>query len=944
MFYKLIETKRNQWINSAECPVKELIRYIEQKGKMRDAQIESIKTYLFLKLKYKNQALWQLFYNGCFNNLNLDDVPLRSETRRYLQEHPEAAALYEYAIMPDDNGGMIAAKVAAEIESNPRNIDYLTVFRKIFYDVDYADYLFSIPMGAGKTYLMAAFIYINLYFSINEPQNPLFAHNFIVLAPSGLKSSIVPSLKDIRNFDPSWVIPEPSASQLKRLIKFEILEESSTSKGSTQAHNPNVQKINLYQPIDDLFGLVAITNAEKVILDRIDHDTQPRLWSREELLKDEMANELRNLIGTIPNLCIMIDEVHHASEEQQLRKVVNDWTKKSTFNSCIGFSGTPNIMGRPDRIKVTSDVEISNRQLSNVVTYYPLLSAIGNFLKTPIVRHANDSLEGIIDNALREFIEIYGRQTYNDGTLPKLAIFSPDIVTLEESTYPIVRNIVTKYGYNPDDVILKYYGTGNKKYHIPPESKLKFSALDMPTSKIRFILLVQIGKEGWNCRSLASVVLPVKTKSSQNRVLQTSCRCLREVTDASGETALIWMNNENAKILNQQLVAEQNITLQEFGSKNKSASRVINRFSRMEKVGNPCISFIQLNLKTDITEITGKSDIDCRLRDIEPSQSVDSIVYTANFAGKTIRADILDNSSKEIPCSFFKWINIIAKESLGTLPISELLNHKSPLADIFSRISVVRDNITYLKYEFDHPAIRSMVRKAFSSIRSFSIREEFVPTSASLLNIVPPPPALNDGNQIFYPDDKEVEDIIQRDNTPAPDIDLEIQQALELLRKKGFYAPKYNADENRVLNRTYQYLPYHFDSKLEQNYFVKTILNGILPGNPSLEAYFNGDDTLTDFCVKCYDNEYDGQYKYVGLYYPDFVILQRDDTGKISRAVIVETKGTGFAQAFEAKRRYMETRFKELNDNFEFLFLSESLSDEQRSETTLKTIKNFFKI
>lgn len=329
MFYKLIETKRNQWINSAECPVKELIRYIEQKGKMRDAQIESIKTYLFLKLKYKNQALWQLFYNGCFNNLNLDDVPLRSETRRYLQEHPEAAALYEYAIMPDDNGGMIAAKVAAEIESNPRNIDYLTVFRKIFYDVDYADYLFSIPMGAGKTYLMAAFIYINLYFSINEPQNPLFAHNFIVLAPSGLKSSIVPSLKDIRNFDPSWVIPEPSASQLKRLIKFEILEESSTSKGSTQAHNPNVQKINLYQPIDDLFGLVAITNAEKVILDRIDHDTQPRLWSREELLKDEMANELRNLIGTIPNLCIMIDEVHHASEEQQLRKVVNDWTKKA---------------------------------------------------------------------------------------------------------------------------------------------------------------------------------------------------------------------------------------------------------------------------------------------------------------------------------------------------------------------------------------------------------------------------------------------------------------------------------------------------------------------------------------------------------------------------------------------------------------------------------------
>ena len=35
-------------------------------------------------------------------------------------------------------------------------------------------------MGAGKTYLMAAFIYLDLYFANNEPDNPAFAHNFIV--------------------------------------------------------------------------------------------------------------------------------------------------------------------------------------------------------------------------------------------------------------------------------------------------------------------------------------------------------------------------------------------------------------------------------------------------------------------------------------------------------------------------------------------------------------------------------------------------------------------------------------------------------------------------------------------------------------------------------------------------------------------------------------------
>ena len=71
---------------------------------------------------------------------------------------------------------------------------------------------FFAPMGAGKTYLMAAFIYLDLYFARNEPNNPAFAHNFMIFAPSGLKSSVVPSLKTIQRFDSTWVIPEPAAS------------------------------------------------------------------------------------------------------------------------------------------------------------------------------------------------------------------------------------------------------------------------------------------------------------------------------------------------------------------------------------------------------------------------------------------------------------------------------------------------------------------------------------------------------------------------------------------------------------------------------------------------------------------------------------------------------------------------------------------------------------
>ena len=58
--------------------------------------------------------------------------------------------------------------------------------------MEYPDFLFSLPMGAGKTFLMAAIIYLDLYFALNEPDNKNFAHNFLILAPSGLKSSIIP--------------------------------------------------------------------------------------------------------------------------------------------------------------------------------------------------------------------------------------------------------------------------------------------------------------------------------------------------------------------------------------------------------------------------------------------------------------------------------------------------------------------------------------------------------------------------------------------------------------------------------------------------------------------------------------------------------------------------------------------------------------------------------
>ena len=423
MFYRLIQKKCDEWMKSPDCTIRELIQYIYRRNKMRDAQIEAIKIYLFLKIACGNRPLWKLFIEGRFNSLDFNSMELTVEARKVLTTNKAAAALMEYSLLTDKDGNQLAPEMEKVIRQQSENIDYEETFKQIFYGVNYTDYLFSLPMGAGKTYLMAAFIYLDLYFAINEPENPAFAHNFLVLAPSGLKSSIIPSLKSIQEFDPTWIIPEPTASNLKRMIKFEILDEQKSAKKSNLVRNPNAQKINNHQPLDDLMGLVAITNAEKVILDRIGKDEDPALFDKEELTKIRIANELREIIGRIPHLSVFIDEVHHAADgEIKLRQVVEEWTAQHSFCGVLGFSGTP-YLEKAEKVTLADSFVIKNTDLSNVVYYYPLIQGVGNFLKVPEVKFADNDTETIVRNGVKEFLDRYIDTVYENGTCAKLAIY-----------------------------------------------------------------------------------------------------------------------------------------------------------------------------------------------------------------------------------------------------------------------------------------------------------------------------------------------------------------------------------------------------------------------------------------------------------------------------------------------------------------------------------------
>lgn len=950
MFYRLIKKKCDEWMKSSDCPIRELMQYIYTQNKMRDAQTEAIKTYLFLKIACENRPLWQLFTEGRFNSLNLNAMELTAEVRENLTINKAAAALLEYSLLTDKNGKQLAPELEKVIKSQSEHINYEDVFKKIFYGVNYTDYLFSLPMGAGKTFLMAAFIYLDLYFAQNDPDNPAFAHNFMVLAPSGLKSSIIPSLKNIRDFDPTWIIPNPTASNLRRIIKFEILDEQKSAQKSNLVRNPNAQKINNHQPLEDLMGLVAITNAEKVILDRVDKDESTNIFTKEELAKIRIANELRDIIGRIPHLAVFIDEVHHAADgEIKLRQVVEEWTKKHSFCGVLGFSGTP-YLEKAESITLADSFIIKNTDLSNVVYYYPLIKGVGNFLKIPEIKYADNDTETIVKNGVKDFLDKYSSTVYANGTYAKLAIYCGQIETLEELIYPLVASLISEYGLNPTETILKYHG-GNKTYPQPEGSETEFDSLDTDFSKIRIVLLVQIGKEGWDCKSLTGVILPQKGVCPTNMVLQTSCRCLRQVAKNADETALIWLNKFNADTLNKQLKQQQNISLQEFNQGKHQKEIQIERFSRMDKLKVPPIDFFQLKVsyQTLITEEHPHTNE--KLTDENIFIETDTtLIHKQDLEGKALGHYLAETETGEY-ISFRQWLYLITKESFRMLTLKNLKKYENILKNIFERITV-KDEMGNTRYDnhYDQDNIRSLIRKAFVPKRDFSVKEEIIPCEASLLQIerlVSPISVQND--KPFFPSQDIVKAIMNWDaNAQNKALSPEELALIEKMKKMGYPVPELT-DPHPERKQTYHYLPYRFDSGLEREFFIDSVLPILKEYKSQLEIYFNGDDTLTDFKIDCY-KQVNKEWIYIGKYVPDFLLLKRKDDGSIQQIIIIETKGEGYAAKFADRRQFMETEFIHKNnkcfgyERFRFLYLEDTLTKEEREKKTIKAIKEFFNI
>ena len=962
MLNNIIHEKKNQWLQSDDCTIGDLVKYIRDKGHLRDTQIEAIETYLFLKIKGLNKPLWQLFTEGFFTNgTDLSKLNINQTARDFLTENKFAFALFDFARTKTEKGTLLPELEKLIIEK-PTELDYQTIIKSIFYNVNYADYLLSLPMGAGKTFLMAAFIYLDLYFADNEPENKAFAHNFLVLIPSGLKSSIVPSLKTIENFDPSWVLPEPSASSLKKLLKFDILDEQKTAKKSNKARNPNAQKVNACLP--NPFGQVFVVNAEKVILESFEFNAQTEIVYDTDEEKDT-TNDLKRLFGQIPNLSILIDEVHHAATDDiKLRQAVNYWHSKGNITTVLGFSGTPYLQ-KQETIKA-GEYAFKFSQITNTVYYYPLVTAIRKFLKNPQVKIGqNLDRFQIIKKGIEDFDNQYKTKIYDNGAIAKIAIYCSNIGVLEEEVYPF---LISDLKINPNE-ILRFH-KGNKAFPQPEGSELEFRSLDLPLSKKRYILLVQVGKEGWDCPSLTGVILSQKGDSPQNMVLQTSCRCLRQVDKEKVETALIWLNKDNADTLNKQLKQEQNSSIDELNNTRRIGNpEMVARHSRMEYLQLPKVEFYQMKVTYQSIDEEETANTKAKLKSI--IKSIDD--YKASALITTSEISNLDTGSIDIInetgiafANYNQWIFEISRESFGLISEKQLHKYDTEITELFETITFEKDGQRFFNELYDLHQIKSKIRLGFSIKRDLQTDTEVIPKQAELLIAE----RLNDveKNPKLFPNEADTAKILELDSkNESVEVDMsEVERAYQLMKETleaqgmgnmvipydSFKAGKDYSPVVKSKNNSFHYLPYNFGGSGSSGFEIETLQKALQLSdlkNKELEIYYNGERGLTEFVINCFAKE--GKYwKNIGRYTTDFLIVKRTKKDKIHKALLIETKGALYAEdkVFQKKKNYVESEFLQLNQEkfgyqrFDFLYLEDSKDIATNITKLSNKINNFF--
>jgi hypothetical protein len=784
---------------------------------LRLPQFEALEMYVFLKEFLENKFLYEVFeewFNKTGSFESREEIGLSQKTGQFqmfdpIEQHHE-----------DDK--MLFQQVFKTIKS----------FEQI-----YPNYIFALTMGLGKTVLMATSIFYEFLLANKYPKTSRYCHNALVFAPD---KTVLQSLKEIETFDKTKVIPPEYVNWLDTHLKFHFLDDTGVSLNAIEKSKFNI----------------IISNTQKIILKKqhkekaaVDQLFNNHNIGFEDLLDDDISNEADLLsnqrfakLTRLRQLGIYVDEAHHVfgsdlakdfgvnKSATSLRLTINELADAldkagSRVVGCYNYTGTP---------------YVGKRLLPEVVYAYGLKDAIDNkYLKQVKIEgleNVKSHTKAFVKTAITEFWNKHNGQRY-EGMLPKFAFFASSIDELQKELRPVVEEVLVELGIPITKILVN---VGDEKITSNDDLR-EFRNLDRPESDKQFILLVNKGKEGWNCRSLFGVGLHREPKSKVF-VLQATMRCLRAITEVQQE-GMVYLSGENIKTLENELEQNFNLSVDELNSAGDDKELVE-------------VRLVPPPVKIKVKRIKKLHQLkENELRD-GVNLEIDKIDYD-NYKIKRTQRDIKDISN--------------AKK---TGEVTDFDKRE------FSEFTLVAEIARYLY----HP-------EGVDNLSKISCLEIKQVLENSVEGIVKVLEAVNKYNDVLY--DWVIPRLFNALYT-VESFNKEEEEEIELVKepKEGFYRLKAKADlianiddpkYSSYKNKSFHLDNYCFDSNPESSMFSVLLKDELIEN-----VWFTGMLThgQSDFLIRYIDPE----SHTVRSYYPDFLVKVKTDDGS-EKYIILEVKG-----------------------------------------------------
>jgi hypothetical protein len=526
------------------------------KAFLRKPQFEALETYIFLKEFHGNAKVEEIFKawyerTGKFEGRKFGSFLGTAGQEMFQFGESDALELSSYKLLFE------------KMRKNSRA---------------YPNYIFALTMGTGKTILMATCIFYEFLLGNKFEKDMRFCHNALVFAPD---KTVLQSLKEIEAFDLTRVVPPEYVNFLTTHLRFHYLEEAGTSLDTLDRSRFNIivsntQKIILKRQrkektsVDKLFGATGEMLATSgVYADAADLYNFDQPEEEGELTTNQRFEKLRRL----EQLGIYVDEAHHAfgkalAKDMGIGAKEADTSLRTTIDilaaslsasgtrvvACYNYTGTP---------------YVGREVLPEVVYAYGLKEAIdkGYLKKVTLHGYSNTKTEEFIDIAVETFLKESG-ELRPEGMLPKVAFFAATIDELTGELKPAVERALLRHGIPTSRILVN---VGDDKLTTNDDIR-EFNRLDTPGSDKQFILLVNKGREGWNCRSLFGVGL-FREPKSKVFVLQATMRCLRAIGEAQ-HTGHVFLSDDNLNTLNDELQQNFRISVDELQKTGSDKERV----------------------------------------------------------------------------------------------------------------------------------------------------------------------------------------------------------------------------------------------------------------------------------------------------------------------------------------------------------------------------------